>query len=111
MKTIIQQIQGYVILIANNVCFMLISDKAYSPQIKIVCGILGLIFVLVGLYDYQFNYKKTGKFKVSLISLIVLGMAIWITKSSYLFIGINAVLLVVFILWKKRLTDKENLTA
>ena len=82
---------------------MLINEKVYSFQVKITGILLGVMVVLLGLYDYQFNYKKGEKFKISPSMLIVLNLITWIFEGSYLFISINLMLLIIFILWKKNL--------
>lgn len=111
MKTLIRQILGCLVYLSNHLIFILIRDEPLSFEMKVVNAIMATVIILICLYDYQFNYKKTGKFKVPVELLMLFNVMMWITAGSYLFVAINLILLVTFIFWKKRIADSEDLAA
>jgi hypothetical protein len=109
MRTATLHHLGYLVFILNHICFLLIREKPISKLFIVVTGIFVLIMILLGLYDYQFHYKKTGRFSVPFGMFFALNVAMWTFNSSYLFIAINVVLWIAFFLWNKHLVVKENL--
>lgn len=105
MQIIVRQILGYLIFLSNHVCFILINEKVFSFEVKMLGLILAILFAFSGLYDYKIHYKKIGQFKISCAMLIVLNLVSWVFEGSYLFIAINLVLLIVFIFWKRQLSN------
>ncbi|MFC1223612.1 hypothetical protein ACFE6N_07370 [Pedobacter sp. BG31] len=87
---------------------MLFDLKIYSSQAKLIGIILGVIVLIIGALDYQFNYKKAKKFNTSPGLLISLNITMWIFAGSYVLIMINIILLIAFIWWEKQLIEEPK---
>ncbi|MEH3114067.1 hypothetical protein [Pedobacter terrae] len=103
-----RQMLGYLVFILNHLLFMLFDQKVYSPQAKLISIILGVIVLIIGAVDYQFNYKKARKFNISPSLLISLNILMWISAGSYIFMMINIILLIAFIWWEKQLCKEPK---
>lgn len=99
---------GYLVFIVNHLFYMLLNQKVYSLQFKLISIILGLIVLVIGLIDYSFNYKKARKFYIPPSLLITLNLFMWILSGSYIFSIINIILLTAFIWWEKRFSKEPK---
>lgn len=108
MNRLALQLLAFLIFIVNHIINFYLRIDAFTTTSKITLGILLLVFLLIFVGDYFFNYKRKGVFKISVIICYALTIAMWFADGFYWIAAFNTLLFITFLHLESRLHTTED---
>ncbi len=106
------QVLAFTIYLINHIGHFF-KEQIMSQELKIGFGAFLLLIITIFFWDYQFNFKKQLKFKVSAFLFLSYGIGLWLIDGFYYLAVLNLILFIAFYLFNKKFdtistTAKEN---